>query len=625
MSDDFTIQEGDRYLRLRTPLGEDAMILTRLDGEEAVSDLFSFQFEMLSAHTEIAAKDIVGKRVTGILQRPRLETPRYFSGLVTRFGAGPMFSRTYRYYTCEIRPWLWFLTLSSDSRVFQDKTAIEIITSVFSDHGFADFDFGGVKTQPPVRKYCVQYRETDYDFVTRLMAEEGLYYYFEHEEQKNTMHIADSTGGYGETFDNAVPFRAQKTLVDIISRWEPVQSFISGKWTQRDYDFQKPSTDLTTTTTTIKTVPGMTNWEVYDYPSRYYDKARGDDLTRKRMELSERDFSLVEGDSFCPGFYAGAKFTLSEHEVPSEQGAYALTRVIHRARDYTQISGQADPPEYENTFLCIPSDVVYRPDRPTHKPVIAGPQTAVVVGPSGEEIYTDEYGRVKIQFHWDREGTKNEKSSCWVRVSQPWAGNRWGGIFIPRIGMEVIVDFFEGDADRPIITGYVYNAENAVPYSLPGNKTQSGIKTRSSMNGGPENYNELRFEDKKGDEQVYVHAEKNMDRVVENDDTLNVGNDQSLTIHRNRTETVETGDEYVEISQGDHRTHVKLGKSEHEAMTSIELRVGQTYIKLDQSSITLSSMRIMVEGTASVDVTAPMTTVNGDGTLTLTGGIVMIN
>jgi len=626
MSDSFHIKEGERYLRLRTPLGQDAMILTRLDGEEAVSELFSFQFEMVSPMVDIAARDIVGKRVTGIVQRPQSEEPRYFSGLVTRFGAGPMFTRNYRYYTCEIRPWLWFLTLSSGSRIFQDKTAVEVIESVFQDHGLTDYDFGGVKNKPPQRKYCVQYRETDYDFVTRLMAEEGLYYYFVHEENRNFMYVADSNGGYGDTFDSEVPFRAQSTLTDIITRWEPVSSFITGKWTQRDYDFVKPSTDLTTTTNTIKDIPGMTKWEVYDYPARAYDKGRGDDLTRKRMELSERDFERVEGDSYCPGFYAGAKFTLTTHEVEGEQNTpHALTRVIHRARDYTHISGQADPPEYENSFECIPADVVFRPDRPAHKPAIAGPQTAVVVGPSGEEIYTDEHGRVKVQFHWDREGNNDEKSSCWIRVSQPWAGKNWGGIFIPRIGMEVIVDFFEGDADRPIITGYVYNGENTVPYALPDNKTQSGFKTRSSKGGGGDNFNEFRFEDKKGEEQVYVHAEKNMDRVVENDDTLQVGNDQTLTIHRHRTETVETGDESVEISQGDHRTHVKLGKSEHEAMQSIELRVGQTFIKLDQSSITLSSMQINIKGQASIDAKAPMTTVEASGVLTLKGGVVLIN
>jgi type VI secretion system secreted protein VgrG len=406
----------------------------------------------------------------------------------------------------------------------------------------------------------------------------------------------------------------------------------------------KPSADLTTTTKTVKPVSGLDKWEIYDYPGRYFEKGRGDGFTRKRMELSERDFELTEGESDCPGFYCGAKFTLSDHEVESEKGTeHALTQVTHLSHDYTQVSGDADPPIYRNSFVCMPADVVFRPDRPHHKPVVVGPQTAVVVGPSGEEIYTDEHGRVKVQFHWDREGKKDEKSSCWIRVSQPWAGRGWGGIFIPRIGMEVIVDFFEGDADRPIITGYVYNGENPVPYELPANKTQSGVKTRSSKGGGGSNFNELRFEDKKGEEQVYVHAEKNMDRVVENDDTLDVGNDQTIEIERHRTETVKTGNETVDVDQGNrtitlgqgndklhlkmgnHTTKIDLGKSEHEAMQSIELKVGQSSVKLDQSGVTIKGMQINIKGQMTTNVEGMMTTVKGSAMLTLQGGIVKIN
>jgi type VI secretion system secreted protein VgrG len=626
MSETFQIEEGERYLRLKSPLGRDALILTRLDGEEGISELFSFQFEMISPIEDIGPDSIIGKDISGIVQRPRAETPRYFSGVVTRFGAGPMFTRSYRYYSCEIRPRLWFLTLTANCRIFQNKTAQQIIETVFAENGLGDFEFKGITRAQAERKYCVQYRETDYDFVTRLMAEEGMYYYFRHEDMSHTLVVSDSAGGYGSTFNDTVSFRAQQTMVDMISRWEPVRSFTTGKWVQRDYDFLNPTLDLTTMSNTVQSTPGIRNWEIYDYPGRYYDMGTGNDLTRLRMELSERGFHVVEGDSGCPGFYAGAEFTLSEHEVESEKNkAYALSRVVHRARDYTHVSGPADAPDYENTFECIPSNAVYRPDRPVHKPVIAGPQTAVVVGPASEEIYTDEHGRVKIQFHWDREGQNNEQSSCWVRVSQPWAGKQWGGIFIPRVGMEVIVDFFEGDADRPIITGYVYNGENRVPYELPANKTQSGFKTRSSKNGSAENFNEIRFEDKIGEEQVYVHAEKNMDRVVENDDTLEVRRDQTLTIERHRTETVKTGNELIEVDQGNHRYHMKMGHSEHEAMQYIELRVGQTFIKLDQTSITLDSMTINVRGGVAVNVDSLEITVNASAKLTLKGGIVLIN
>lgn len=644
MSEGFRIEEGERYLRLRTPLGQNELILTRLEGEEAVSELFSFRFEMVSASVDLKAEDLLGQRITGIVRRPESEDERYFCGLVTRFGRGPMFTRNYRYYNCEIRPWLWFLTKTADCRIFQDRDVIEIAEEIFQDYGFTAYDFGGVKGTPPKRVYCVQYRETDYDFIARLFAEEGFYYYFKHEEGEHTLIVADSPSGYGETFDDKVPFRAQKTLTDIITRWQPADQVITCTFTQQDYDFEKPTADLTTTTDTVKQVGAQSGWEVYDYPGRYLDTGRGNDLTRKRMEMGERDYALTEGDSDCAGFYAGARFTLDDHEVGSEAGTeHALTWVRHLSHDYTQVSGEADPPVYQNTFTCLPAETVFRPDRPRHKPVVAGPQTAVVVGPSGEEIYTDEYGRVKVQFHWDREGKKDEKSSCWIRVSQPWAGRGWGGIFIPRIGMEVIVDFLEGDADRPIITGYVYNAQNTVPYSLPSNKTQSGVKTRSSKGGGGSNFNELRFEDKMGEEQVYVHAEKDMDRVVENDDSLEVGNDQTIEIERHRTETVKTGNETIKIKQGNRdvtigqgnetltvsmgnqTTDVSLGKVEHTAMQSIELKVGQSSVKLDQTGVTIKGMQIKIQGQITTDIKGMMTTVKGDAMLTLKGGIIMIN
>ena len=652
MSDLLHIEEEGRYLRLRSVLGKDDLILTRLEGDEQVSGLFRFSFEMISPELDLRADRLLGKPITGIVKRPSSEQPRYVSGLMTRFGAGPMFSRNYRFYSCEIRPWLWFLTRTADCRIFQDRDVIEIAEEIFGEHGFTDYDFGHVKTKPPKRTYCVQYRETDHDFLARLFAEEGFFFYFIHEDQRHTLTVADTPGGYGDTFDDKIPFRAQTTLTDVISAWSPETRIVTGRWTQRDFDFEKPSADLTATTQTIKKAGNLEKWEVYDYPGRYLDKGRGDHLTRRRMEMAEAPFERVHGASDCPGFYAGARFTLTTHEIEGEQNTeHALVRLSHVAHDYTQISGQADPPDYQNTFECMPADVVYRPERPHHKPAIAGPQTATVVGPSGEEIYTDKYGRVKVQFHWDREGGRDEKSSCWIRVSQPWAGRKWGGIFIPRIGMEVIVDFLEGDADQPLITGYVYNAENPVPYDLPANKTQSGVKTRSSMNGSESNFNEIRFEDKKGQEQVYVHAEKNMDRVVENDDsldvgrdqTIDVGRDQTIEVERHRTETVKTGNEKVDIKQGNRdvtigmgnetlivkmgnqRTHVQLGKSELEAMQSIELKVGASSVKLDQSGVTIKGMMINIQGYSTTDVKGTMTTVNGSAMLRLGGGIIMIN
>ncbi|HEV3022674.1 MAG TPA: type VI secretion system tip protein TssI/VgrG, partial [Pirellulales bacterium] len=363
---------------------------------------------------------------------------------------------------------------------------------------------------------------------------------------------------------------------------------------------------------------------------------------------------------------AGHKFDLSEHF--DANGTYVLTAVEHRSSiegSYTQ--GKREGPTYANTFHCIPVALPFRPHRRTPKARVDGTQTAVVVGPSGEEIFTDKYGRVKVQFFWDRQGKKNADSSCWVRVGTLWGGKQWGMIIIPRIGQEVIVAFEEGDPDQPIIVGSVYNANMMPPYALPANKTQSGLKSRSSPSGGTDDFNELRLEDKKGSEEIYFHAQKDFNRVVENNDTLKVGSskadDGSMTVEvwKDRTETVKTGNEKVtiekgnrdvivktgndthkveqgnrdvkidmgndglKISMGNQTTKIDMGKSETEAMQSIELKVGQSSIKLDQTGVTIKGMMVQIEGQVQLEAKATMTSIKGDGMLTLKGGITMIN
>jgi type VI secretion system secreted protein VgrG len=323
-------------------------------------------------------------------------------------------------------------------------------------------------------------------------------------------------------------------------------------------------------------------------------------------------------------------------------------------------SGESEEFIYQNQFTCTPSGLPYRPARESPKPFVQGTQTAVVVGPPGEEIFTDKYGRVKVQFHWDRKGKNNADSSCWVRVGTPWAGKNWGMIHIPRIGQEVIVDFEEGDPDRPIIIGSVYNADMMPPYDLPANKTQSGVKSRSSQNGTPANFNELRFEDKKGAEDIYFHAEKDFHRVVENDDDLKVGNNQTIQVANNRTEVVQKGHEKVTIEKGNRSvtlgmgndthqikmgnrdvkidmgndaltikmgnqtTKLDLGKSQTEALQSIELKVGQSSIKLDQMGVTIKGMKVSVEGQILTEVKGLMTNVNATAILQVKGGLTMI-
>jgi type VI secretion system secreted protein VgrG len=363
----------------------------------------------------------------------------------------------------------------------------------------------------------------------------------------------------------------------------------------------------------------------------------------------------------CRRLAAGHKFTLvtPPGDVLAKslkaEGAYVLTAVTHTLKGGSDFqSGAPGPFEYRVEFVCIPAALPFRPPRTTPRPRVAGTQTAVVVGPAGEEIFTDKYGRVKVQFQWDREGKKDADSSCWARVGSIWAGKQWGAIHIPRIGQEVIVDFLEGDPDQPIILGSVYNAEQMPPYKLPDNKTQSGLKSRSTLKGSPDNFNELRFEDKKGSEEVYFHAEKNFTRIVENNDTLKVGfekkdqgdqtmevfNNQKLTvgagkaqaadgsqtvsIYKDRTATIEMGNDSLTIKMGNQTTKLNLGKSETEALQSIELKVGQSSVKVDQTGVTIKGLMIQVEGQVMTQVKGLMTQVTADAILTAKGALTMI-
>src|SRR5512135_3121830 len=318
-------------------------------------------------------------------------------------------------------------------------------------------------------------------------------------------------------------------------------------------------------------------------------KADGTAEVKIRMAEEEAPYDVIVGSGTCCTFTPGGKFQLEDHEIAAEQGRYVITSILHTATETSFGDTSAGSP-YSNSFTCIPDSVAYRPARLTPKPIVQGPQTAVVVGPAGEEIYVDKYGRVKVQFFWDRLGKKDENSSCWMRVAQHWAGKNWGAIFNPRIGQEVIVDFLEGDPDRPIITGRVYNAEQMPPYTLPDNMTQSGVKTHSSKGGGTDDFNELRFEDKKGSEQIYFHAQKDFDRVVENNDTLKVGSSdsdtcpdgsQTISIYKDRTSTIETGNETLTVKQGNRTVTIDQGNDTH------QVKMGNRDVKIDMGNDSL--------------------------------------
>jgi type VI secretion system secreted protein VgrG len=643
------LTQDDRMIAVETPLGKDVLLLTSFSGREVMSRLFSYQLEMFSAQDSIDPTALVGQSVTWRVY-PAEGEPRAFNGYVSRFTAGPRILRKYRTYRMEVVPWLWFLTRTSDCRIFQDKTAVEIIEAVFAKYGFASNYQKDLQGSYAKREFCVQYRETAFNFVSRLMEQEGIFYFFRHAAGKHTLVLADQMSACQPLpLVKKVVYGAGDPGDDYVLSWEHEYEYRSGAWAQEDYNFETPSTDLLATVNTVLPVPGASKYELYDYPGEYKDKGTGKGLTKVRMEEEEAGYEVVTGTSEIQELSPGGKFTLSGHEIESEQGkSYVLTSVSHSASDQTYFN-EEHTPEYSNQFTCIPDARAFRPPRLTPKPVIQGLQTAVVVGPAGEEIYTDKYGRVKVQFFWDRVGSKNEKSSCWIRVAESLAGKTWGSVFTPRIGHEVVVAFLEGDPDRPLITGCVYNNDMMPPYALPDNKTQSGLKTRSSKNGGSEDFNELRMEDKKDSEEIYFHAQKDFNRVVENNDTLKVGSaqaddgSQTIEIWKDRTETVKTGNEKVTIKQGNRdveismgneslsikmgnqTTKLDLGASSTEAMQSITLKVGQNSITIDQMGVTIKGMMISIQGQIQTQVKGTMTQINGDAMLQMQGGITMIN
>ncbi|MCC6127143.1 MAG: type VI secretion system tip protein VgrG [Pirellulales bacterium] len=534
------LKQAKRLLTLKTPLGEDALELTAFTGREEMSRLFRFELTMISDKNSITADQIVGKNVTFGVKLPD-DSPRHFNGFVSRFQAGDEDRQGRRNYRAEVVPWLWFLTLTADCRIFQNMSVKEIIEKIFQDLGFSDYQTSQIKGNHPKREYCVQYHETDFNFVSRLMEEEGIFYYFKHEDGKNILVMADQKGAYADCKENEVDYPrdvGSRDVKDHLTHWEHRYEFQSGKWAQTDYNFieqparfeKTPSNLLMSKQTTKVNLANIQKYEIYDYPGGYEKKDQGDALTKIRMEETEAAHDMVEAASKCRTFTVGGKFKVNKHRSSAEEGkTYVITSIEHSATEPGSYeTGDLFGEDYFNSFTCIPDSVTFRPARITPKPTIVGSQTAVVVGPAGEEIYTDKYGRVKVQFYWDREGKRDDKTTCFIRCAQSSAGKGWGTMFIPRIGQEVVVSYLEGNPDQPLITGVVYNAEQMPPYTLPDEKTKSYIKTNSSKGG--EGYNELRFEDKKGSEQIFVHGQKDMDVRVINDSRENIGHDRHRTI-----------------------------------------------------------------------------------------------
>lgn len=533
-----------RNITVSTALG-DKLLFAQMEGFDEISRCFRYETGLISKDINVKAEDILGTPVTITVRTDSAK--RFFHGIVAEF-AFHEYREDYAHYRVVLRPWLWFLINRSDNRIFQKKSVVEIIEAVFKPHAHVKVE-KRLKASYPPRDYCVQYRESDLDFVQRLMEHEGIFYHFDHADGEHTLVLSDANASVkdAEGFET-IKFRGEAGNViaqdDVITDFLPRAAVRSGAYVHTDYDFKKPATDLMTKSEAPKSHEAAKG-ELYHYPGDYIEVGAGEPLAAIRLEEAQAPHVRVAAAGNVRGLWSGVSFQLDEFEREADNQKYLVLRSDYEMWDDQYRAGMQRQGEGFGVRLKLqPLSLTFRPERRTPRPLMSGPQTAVVVGPSGEEIFTDEYSRVKVQFHWDRLGGKDENSSCFVRVSSVWAGSGWGFIQIPRIGQEVIVDFLEGDPDMPIITGRVYNAAQMPPYGLPANATQSGWKSNSSPGGG--GWNEMRFEDKKGSEEVYFQAEKDHNELVKNNESRTIGNDfaedvghdAKQDIGHDRTETV---------------------------------------------------------------------------------------
>lgn len=686
-----------------SPLGDDVLLLRRFTGVEQLGRLYEYELELVSEQPAKVDFD----KILGAPMSVRLDladgSARAFHGIVSRFSqvSGGAELPTYH---ATLVPWPWLLTRTADCRIFQNQSTKDTILQVFRDAGFsAGFRDALDGTYSPV-EYCVQYCETSFDFVSRLMEREGIYYYFEHTDDGHTMVLVDSSTAHQPVpgYEELIYRGRRRTHTDEehISSWQVRRQVQPGRVALGSFDFKQPSNDLNVRSSVTRQ-NAQSDYEVYDFADDYVQTQTGEYYAKVRLDEFQAGYEVVTAESNARGIACGYSFKVSG--IPeSNDLEYLVTSARYSifADAYESTLNPDNEPLFRVEFTAIPLTQAFRPQRLTPWPRIRGPQTAMVVGPAGEEIDTDQFGRVKVQFPWDRRGKADENSSCWIRVAQVWAGKAWGAMFIPRIGQEVIVEYIEGDPDRPLITGRVYNGESTVPYPLPTNKTISTIKSNSSKGGG--GFNEFRFEDKKGSENIFLYGQKDQNIQILNDCFETIGHDRHLIVKNMQIEHIQV-DRHETIDR-DHQEHVKRDRhtiidgkeaksvggslslkvggdvaeqfqSNHseqvsedyylkadniviEATTNLTIKVGQSYIAIEASGITIgttgtiqlqdsqgtsvkSDMAIQMQGGTNVQIKAgvglslqgaataelkgPMTTVSGDAVLTLQGGLVKIN
>ena len=574
--------------------GKTDLLFKSMTATEELGRLFEFDVLAVAPSQSVVIDDMLGQPASVAVELSD-GSQRHFHGLVCAMGTEGSAERTFGY-RMVLRPWLWLLTRRTDTRVFQNMDLTDILKEVFAPFNpNVTFHIAGTL---PKYEYCVQYRETDFNFVSRLMEQEGVYYYFLHEANKHTMVIVDSPSAHKpcphqSTFEYRLSADGHLDT-DPITEWCSRTEIQSGQVVLRDFDFVQPTSPMETTAKATRK-EASTKLEVYDYPGTYPTQAVGDRYSKLRIEELQAQYVRIEGSGSVRGMACGYTFTLAKHPR-SDQNQKHLVIATRVECTYSGYASGQDTNSYTCQFTAMPASDsdVFRPRRTTPKPKVTGLHTAMVVGKSGDEIHTDVHGRVKVQFHWDRLGKKNETSSCWVRVSSPWAGQNWGMIALPRVGQEVVVDFLEGDPDRPLIVGRLFNGEQKPPYTLPDNATVSTTRSRSSKGGGMSNFNELRFEDKKDSEYIWFQAEKDFHQLVKNDATLEIVGNQERLVAKDLKEKID-GSVELKVGKGlvddvGENIQLKSGKDfVNEVGGSYSLKTAQDCITESSASLSLKS------------------------------------
>ncbi|MCG8652231.1 MAG: type VI secretion system tip protein VgrG [Pirellulales bacterium] len=643
-----SITQSNRPLAVASPFGDEGIVLLNLAWREQLGQPFQGSLELSSDNGELDPMDVLGQPMSVRIGDTDLN-PAYLHGYVSEFGQFGSSGGRYGY-RATLVPWIGLLKQAGGSRIFQQQTVVEIAKAVIEDRGFSgELDDRLTQTYRQ-RAYCVQYDESDFRFLSRLFEEEGIYYFFEYTADQHTLVLCDSVSAHDavEGMDT-LPYheKATDSAERCVSRWSCKRHFVTASHVLGDYDFQKPRAEMTVRQNASDTA---SQWQWYRFPGRYFETDDGQHYARVCTEAATANQQTATLEVSSQGLHGGNLLTVQDHPRDDVNQQYLITATELDASapgvDPGRISGGGGL-KFSSTLTVQSSTLPFRTPQRTPRPIMPGPQIATVVGPEGEEIWTDSYGRIKIQFAWDLDGPGDDSSSCWIRVTQPWTGKGWGAISIPRIGDEVIVEFLDGDVDRPIVTGRVFNADRMPPEELADGQAKTILRTRSTKAGDVECFHELTFDDTKDAERIYLHSERDFQRVVENNDSLMVGfekqsdGDQSIEIfnhqsiliglgsgegcqqievQQDRSVTIHAGDDTLRIESGDRNVVASKGAVTIQAQTSISLKCGDSTIEITPSGITIESPQIDIQADTQANLAAAEVNAQADAALQLSGG-----